>query len=236
MTADSRVADGEAIKVTPEMLRAGRDALIGAVSGFEGCDPEALDRAVVASFRVMAAMAAEADRKSGLKGMARCEGNPLDRLRRAITGRERILVLGPPMWERIELLDILAKSIPRERRVIVHDDNASRDPKLREEALPCNRLILNYNVEGSNVPFEKVAVFQSSSDHVIVPNLDVSDLDACKRHVFLAREGAIVATHLWSDDQRLQGIADVIVEIKSDQAAPLGIGDRWERRAWVPMG
>lgn len=169
--------------------------------------------------------------KERTRPLEKLEGDPSARLTEAVQNQETIVVCGMPMWERIELLDVLARVIPRQRRVLVFEDRAATDPRLKEATLPPNHVVMYYNNPGGVVPLKELAkaALHMAGDYLIVPNLqsaEVKDFMAC---IAFAFEGTIVAVDAVEDDQRLRSVADVLIKTVSDKVAPLGIGAVWAR-------
>jgi hypothetical protein len=164
--------------------------------------------------------------------LEKLDGDPLGRLAEAVQDQETIVVCGPAIWERIDLLDILAKSIPKNRRVIVLVENrAKSEPGLREDALPPNHVVLYYNVPGSATSLEEIGTFalNMSGDYLIVPFLRHGDLEVFQRYIAHKCEGIIVAVDALENDEAVRSIADVLIGIVSEKLAPLGIGSVWAR-------
>lgn len=174
--------------------------------------------------------------KESRNGLTRFSGNSRERLGRAVINRERIVICGLPMWERIELIDILAQMIPRNHRVLVLEDRSASDPKLKEEFLPQNHVIMYYNNPNNVTPLSEIAkaALHMRGDYLIMPNLQNADSKAFYMYVRRAFEGLIVATDIYENDEAIRSIADVLVEIVSDRTAPLGIGPMWVRAEQHP--
>ena len=167
--------------------------------------------------------------------LEKLNGDPLGRLAQGVRDQETIVVCGPPIWERIDLLNILAKSIPENRRVIVLvEDRAKSDPGLRKDALPRNHVVLYYNIPGvSGVSLADIATaaLNMAGDYLIVPNLRYEDIEVFQRYIAHRCEGIIVAVDAFEKDEAVRSIADVLIGIVSDKLAPLGIGSVWARPA-----
>ncbi|MFC0389146.1 hypothetical protein [Muricoccus vinaceus] len=150
------------------------------------------------------------------------------RLSEAVKARETIAICGPSIWERIELVELMARSISPRSRVLVMEDAKTRDPRLSPRHLPLNRAILNYNVpESPGTVFEEIAraALGLSGDYLIIPNLSFADFDVFNRLVAPAFDGLIVALDLFEIDPRVHAFADVVVGVVSNKVSPAGIGD-----------
>ena len=164
------------------------------------------------------------------------ESDPSGRLLAGIQAKETILVLSPPLWERIELVDFLANSIPKTSRVIVLEDGSSYDPKLRESVLPTNHVILNYKVSGNStaqLSLAKIAgvALRLRSDYLIIPSLQYSDVEEFQQHIAHAFEGLIVASSAHDEDINFISIADILVKVGRRTGKSLGIKEVWARPA-----
>jgi type IV secretory pathway ATPase VirB11/archaellum biosynthesis ATPase len=163
--------------------------------------------------------------------LEKLDGDPLGRLAQGVRDQETIVVCGPPIWERIDLLNILAKSIPENRRVIVLvEDRAKSDPGLREDALPRNHVVLYYNIPGvSGVSLVDIATaaLNMAGDYLIVPYLRYGDIEVFQRYIAHRCEGIIVAVDAFEKDEAVRSIADVLIGIVSNKLAPRGIGSVW---------
>jgi hypothetical protein len=65
-------------------------------------------------------------------------------------------------------------------------------------------------------------------DYLFVPNLRIQDLNMFKPYTY-GVQGLIVGIDASPEDKVVHSIADVVVRIVSNKAAPLGIGGLWVR-------
>lgn len=154
------------------------------------------------------------------------------RLSQAVEAGETIAICGPAMWERIELVELMVRSISRQSRVIVLEDARTRDPTLDPEHLPRNHVVLNYNVpESAGTVFEELAPFavNLAGNYLVIPNLSFDHFEVFTRLVAPAFSGLIVALDLFAMDPRVHAFADVAVGVVSNQVSPSGIGDVYAR-------
>ena len=121
------------------------------------------------------------------------EGEDLGaKLKEAIAKREMILVDGPSIAERFEFIDILAKSIPEGRRIVVLDgDNGW---SVRDDVLPENSVRLRYSGKSGGISIQDVARAAEAlrPDHLIVPHAEDMERDEYLLYVGQVFSGQIV--------------------------------------------
>lgn len=149
------------------------------------------------------------------------------RLKAAVDERELIMLCGMPLWERVELVEMLVRSIPAGRRVVVLEDRNQRD--LKTDCLPQNSVVLTYERGNKGAELREVAQAAEAlrPDHIIVPNLRWEDKEAYKLGIGHVFGGQIVASDALEPsiklDDWIASHADVVIEVASDRVAPRGM-------------
>ncbi len=162
--------------------------------------------------------------KSRLENLRKDE-NLGARLRETIAKGKLILINGPSVAERFELIDILAKNIPEGRRVVVLDgDNGW---SVRDDVLPENCVRLHYSGKSNGMLIEDVARAAEAlrPDHLIVPHAEDMGRNAYVLYVEPVFPGQIVGlnTPLQAASE-FHKTAEVIVSIINSRISPpLGI-------------
>jgi hypothetical protein len=176
-----------------------------------------------------------AQRDRGGKGRAgpleRLHGNPLGRLAQAVRDQETIVVCGLG-WESVELLDILAKSIPRNHKVI--ELAAAHHSEVQEAALPPDHVVLRYEDSLAEVA---AAASNMTGDYLIAPYMRFRDIEVFQRDIADDFQGGIFLAIVdgWEEDENLCSIADVVISTIPRDRAPLGIAAVWARPGRDPL-
>ena len=167
---------------------------------------------------------AEKPAPAKLGDLKECE-NLRARLKEAIAKQKTILVNGSSIAERFEFIDILAKSIPEGRRVVVLDgDNGW---SVRDDVLPENSVRLRYSGKSGGISIKDVARAAEAlrPDHLIVP--DAADMEGDEYHLYVGPvfSGKIVGAHIpFQVSSKFHELAEVVVSIINSRVAPpLGI-------------
>ena len=109
--------------------------------------------------------------KGGTGPLQEFEGNLRERLNKAVQDQETIVVCGGG-WENIELLDILAKSIAKNHKVI--ELARARAVRLSDNVLPPNHVVLSYDNSLADIV---VAASNVAGDYLIMPEMRSSDIE-----------------------------------------------------------
>ena len=150
------------------------------------------------------------------------EGNLRERLEKAVRDQETIVVCGGG-WENIELLDILAKSIPKNHKVIELEPrfDVGLGQAVRD-AFP-DHVVLTYKNSLAEIA---AAASKITGDYLIVPNMLLRDIEVFERHIAHDFKGGRIlgikdAAAKW--DRKLHSIAaDVLIQTIPRDQAPLG--------------
>jgi hypothetical protein len=159
------------------------------------------------------------------------EGNLIERLKKAVRDQETIVV-GGGGWENIELLDILAKSIPENNKVI--ELAPRRDVGLGSDVLPDHVVLVYENSLGEIA----AAASNMAGDYLIVPNMWLRDFEVFQRDIARDFKGGIILGTVDGMpflNKEVCSIADVVIWTCPRDQAPLGIGAVWARPGRAPL-
>jgi hypothetical protein len=173
---------------------------------------------------------ADGSSKRGTRPLGQVDRNPLERLGEAVRDQETIVVCGGG-WENVEILDFLAKRIPTNHKVV--ELKPARDVGVREDALPPDHVVLEYNESLEEI----TATSNMPGDYLIVPNMHFRDMKVFRRIADKFKGGIIAGiTDAFPEIPEVPSIADVLIETFPRERAPLGIGKVWARpsRAELP--
>ncbi len=153
------------------------------------------------------------------------------RLRSAIAGRENIVLSAPPLWERIELVERLLRSIPADRRVVIIEEKGQKNPTVRSDARPPNSVVLTYERGRDGVAFAELALAAAAfwPDPIVVPNARAVQRVEFQLGIGNVFGGQVVATDAHESDEAFISAADVVVRVVLDRVAPMGVGEMLAR-------
>jgi hypothetical protein len=163
------------------------------------------------------------------------EGDRRERLKKAVRDQETIVVSGGG-WENIELLDILAKSIPENHKVIEleprFDVGLGKDVR---DAFP-DHVVLVYENSLAEIA---AAASNMAGDYLIVPNMRLRDIGVFQRDIAHDFKGGIIVGIvdgiIPEIDKEVCSIADVLIRTIPRRKASLGIGAVWARPGRDPL-
>jgi hypothetical protein len=161
------------------------------------------------------------------------EGNPRERLKKAVRDQETIVVCGMG-WENVELLDILAKSIPENHKMIELQPRFDSGLIIDKDDLPDHEVL----VYCESLAEIAAAASNVAGDYLIVPNMRLRDLEVFQQDIAPNFKGGIilgVADAAAKFDEEVRSIADVLIQTIPRDQAPLGIGGVWARPGRDPL-
>ncbi len=144
------------------------------------------------------------------------------------------MLRGAGLWECADVIELLGKWIPEDRKVIVLESGAGLWSGVRKNELPKNHVILRYDTPGANeVSLADIAktALSMAGDYLILPDLDLRYYEIFQQHIAPNFQGIIVGVH--GLDSRFRSIADIMIELAARHVAPpLGIRSVWARRIY----
>jgi hypothetical protein len=168
------------------------------------------------------------------------EGDLWGRLEKAVRNQETIVVCGAG-WENIELLELLAKLIPKNHKVI--ELAGHRGVRLGAAFLPPDYVVLPYDNSLANIVVEASNV---EGDYLIMSEMKDSDIGVLQDIAYNFKGGIIAgildAAVFQSDTgdsplvlpALLGSIADVLIQTTLRDKAKFGIGRVWARPGRQP--
>lgn len=156
--------------------------------------------------------------------------DPLHRLRRAVERRENVAVCGPPLFERIDLIDRLVKWIRPDARVIVLEGRVGENLNVNGDLLPANNLVVMHGIDTQGgASFEELfrSVASMRADYLVLPDVKLEHLDSYRANVARIPTPRLVGIDADANDPSIRSTSDVVVDVTSDRVQPLGIGGIW---------
>ncbi len=155
------------------------------------------------------------------------------RFNEALAGRMAVIVSGPPIAERFDFVNLLAKSIPAGRRVVVLEGDDDWSSLFGAPTENCVRLHYRRGFAGMSIEDVVRAAEALRPDHLVIPSVDDMGFDAYAQHIGPAFSGQVIGINAFRQDlSHFPAEPDVVVLIGDNNAfPPLGIIRAMVRRS-----